>query len=75
MSEPQILDPAAIIPGGIRPDDHIHRETNDGTCSRCRWPVPEDEVPLHLWLNDGQDMLTYCKTCLAMPAEKGRSDD
>jgi hypothetical protein len=58
------MDAATIIPGGIRPSDHWHRRTNDGTCSRCRREVPEDDVPLLLWRNDGHDMLAYCERCL-----------
>ena len=35
-----------FVPGGILPTDHVHRRTNDNSCSRCRWTVPNDEVPL-----------------------------
>jgi hypothetical protein len=59
------MNPADIIPGGIRPTDHWHRRTSDDTCSRCRRQVPEDDVPLHLWKNGRTtDMLTYCERCL-----------
>jgi hypothetical protein len=53
----------AMIPGGIRPADHVHRVTNDDTCSRCRQPNDEDEVRIMLWLPGGQDMLIYCEAC------------
>lgn len=59
---PQI-DIGALVPGGVRPTDHVHRITNDDTCSRCRKPVPEDEVPLMLWVNGDEDMLIYCQAC------------
>jgi hypothetical protein len=49
----------------VRASDHIHRVINDGTCSRCRQPVPDDSVPLMLWLGaDGEDMLIYCQGCV-----------
>lgn len=54
----------ALVPGGIKPTDHWHRITNDGTCSRCRREIPDDEVPLMFWSDDGQDMLIYCEPCL-----------
>ncbi len=54
----------AFVPGGIRPTDHWRRGTNDGTCSRCRREVPDDEVPLMFWSADGHDMLIYCEMCL-----------
>jgi hypothetical protein len=53
-----------MIPGGIKPTDHWHRGTNDGTCSRCRAAIAEDEVPLMLWTEDGADMLIYCQKCI-----------
>jgi hypothetical protein len=46
--------------------DHIHRGTNDNTCSRCRWTVPNDEVALKVSLS-GHDLLIYCETCLRIP--------
>jgi hypothetical protein len=55
-----------FVPGGIKPTDHWHRKTNDGTCSRCRALVPEDEVPLMMWSPDGQDMLIFCESCLGI---------
>lgn len=54
----------AVVPGGIRSTDHWHRMTNDGTCSRCRREVPDDEVPLMFWFQNGHDMLIYCALCL-----------
>jgi hypothetical protein len=57
-----------IIPGGILPTDHWHHVTNDDTCSRCRKPVPEGEVPLMLWRNNGDDLLIYCEKCLKAKA-------
>jgi len=57
-----------IIPGGILPNDHWHRGTNDGTCSRCRREARwGDGVPVMLWKNDGNDMLIYCEACLGDP--------
>lgn len=53
----------AVIPGGVRGSDHVHRVTNDGTCSRCRRAPGEDEVPLLLWFDDGRDLLIYCEAC------------
>ena len=62
MAEIHIAD---IVPGGILDTDHVHRETNDGICSRCAEIVAEDDVPLILWLPpDGNDMLIYCTRCL-----------
>lgn len=52
-----------MIPGSIRPTDHVHRITNDNTCSRCRQWVGEDGVPLMLFFNDGEDLLIYCEAC------------
>jgi len=54
-----------ILPGGIKPTDHWHIKTNDGTCSRCQSKIDEDEVPLMLWRGQkGDDMLIYCNACL-----------
>lgn len=53
-----------LVPGGILPADHVHHKKNDQTCSRCRWTVEHDEVPLMLWINGGEDLLIYCTTCL-----------
>lgn len=55
------------IPGGILPTDHVHRGTNDNTCSRCRTEVPEGQVPLLLWNESGEEMMIYCKDCLGIP--------
>jgi hypothetical protein len=55
-----------FVPGGILATDHIHVKTNDGTCSRCRKVVPDDEVPLMFWLS-GENMLIYCGTCFDAP--------
>ena len=52
-----------LLPGGIRGDDHWHRGRNANICSRCREDVPEDDVPLMLWSQDGNDMLIYCEKC------------
>jgi hypothetical protein len=57
---------ADVIPGGVRPTDHWHRGTNaPQTCSRCRSLLPEHEVPLMLWSDNG-DMLIYCEDCLGV---------
>lgn len=61
-----------LIPGGILPTDHWHIGTNDDTCSRCRRPIHEDEVPLMLWDDSRENMLIYCTTCLqGRPANDG----
>jgi hypothetical protein len=59
----------ALIPYGIKPEDHWHIRTTDDTCSRCREPIPEDDVPLLLWRNGGHDMLAYCEGCLGTREE------
>lgn len=56
---------AQMIPGGIKPTDFRHVGTNDNTCSRCRKAVPEEQVPILLWLHDGNTMLIYCEDCCA----------
>lgn len=56
-----------LVPGGVMPTDHIHVWMNDGTCSRCRSMVPDDEVPLIFFLRGGSDMLIYCTDCCAGP--------
>lgn len=54
----------ALVPGGILATDHVHVHTNDGTCSRCRREVPDDDVPLMLWTDAaGERMLIYCQRC------------
>jgi hypothetical protein len=54
---------SSLIPGGIRPGDFVHVETNDGTCSRCRRRILEDEVPLMLWDRTGRLLWIYCDDC------------
>jgi len=44
-----------LIPGGIRGDDHIHRRSNDNTCSRLR-PVAAGRRALRL-LRSGRQLL------------------
>ena len=58
------LSPETIIPSGIKPSDFWHTDANDNTCSRCRKPVPEAEVPLMLWRDGGDAVLIYCERCL-----------
>ncbi len=55
------------IPGGILDRDHIHAGAEDGTCSRCRRPIPEDEVPVRYWEGDGPGLRiwVYCDGCNA----------
>lgn len=53
-----------FVPGGIKPTDHWHQGTSDNTCSRCREEIPDRDVPLLIWANDGHDMLAYCEKCL-----------
>ena len=59
------MDIELLVPGGIEPTDHVHVGTNDDTCSRCRAPIAEDEVPLRLWDESGHNMLIYCEQCTA----------
>lgn len=61
-------DIAQFIPGGIKPTDHVHQETNDGRCSRCGALVSDYDVPLILFSDDLDDMLLYCSRCLKVPA-------
>lgn len=44
--------------------DHWHVGRNDNTCSRCRKPVPDDDVPIMVFANDGDRMLIYCEGCI-----------
>lgn len=54
-----------IVPGGILATDHVHRETDDGICSRCGEIIADGDAPLMLWLPpDRTDMLVYCTRCL-----------
>lgn len=63
------IDIHQMVPGGIKSTDFVHRRTNDNTCSRCRVKVPEEQVPLLLWAQRGEDLLIYCEDCLC-PAEE-----
>lgn len=68
-----------LIPGGILPTDHRDVGLYDETCSRCRKPIPEEQVPLQMWLNNGEDMYSYCCDCLGVdsgpfPEEEGLFD-
>lgn len=67
-----------LVHGGIQPGDHLHRGTSDGTCSRCREPIAEHEVPILLWpmsrtsvtVGDslaGDAMYQYCTRCAMDP--------
>lgn len=57
-------DITSIIPGGIKPTDFCHKETNDNTCSRCRRAIREDEIPITLWRDsDPNDMWIFCNDC------------
>lgn len=53
----------ALIPGGIRASDHAHVGTSDESCSRCRRPLREDEVPLRCREGDGTVMWIWCDDC------------
>jgi len=65
-----------LVPGGIRSTDHIHKVTNDHTCSRCRRLVGDGELPLMLWIGVGDDMLLYCQQCCeGTNGERQRDDD
>lgn len=57
-----------LVPDGIQATDHLHIETNDGTCSRCRKPIDDAEVPLMFWTNDGHDMWQFCERCCGVSA-------
>jgi hypothetical protein len=60
-----MADLTALVPGGLRPTDHVHVRTNDGTCSRCRRAIDDDdELSLMLWIGDGERMLIYCWDCI-----------
>lgn len=63
------IQPSDLIPGGIKHDDHWHIGIDDGTCSRCRKPVPDNNVPLRLFSPDGNDQLVYCEPCCGVPPE------
>jgi hypothetical protein len=58
------IDVADVVPGGLLPTDYVHVHTNDGTCSRCRREIDDGEVPLMLWIGDGERMLIFCWDCL-----------
>jgi hypothetical protein len=69
-----------LVPGGILTTDHLHVGTYDETCSRCRKPIPEEQVPLLIWTNNGDDMRSYCCDCLGVesstfPEEEALFDD
>lgn len=63
-------DIAEFVPGGILHTDRWHRETNDGTCSRCSALLSRYEVPLLLSSTHGNDMLIYCERCLCWPNQE-----
>ena len=59
-----MLDLEQILPDGILETDHVHVDTYDETCSRCRRPIADADVPLLLWLPpEGRNMLAYCERC------------
>ena len=64
-----------MVPGGILPTDHWHRNSDDGTCSRCRAQTLDDQVPLLIWSSGGHDMLRYCEPCLGIAAHYGEDDE
>lgn len=57
-----------LVPNGILPSDHVHLHVYDETCSRCRKPIPDHEVPLQIF--EGNAMLSYCEPCCGVPAEE-----
>jgi hypothetical protein len=61
-----MADIADVVPGGLLPTDHVHVRTNDGTCSRCRRACDDDDdnIPLLVWIGDGERMLIFCQDCL-----------
>lgn len=60
-----MITPNDLIPGGILETDHWHLGTYDETCSRCRKPIPDHQVPLNLY--QGNSMLSYCEPCCGVP--------
>lgn len=46
--------------------DYLFVKTNDATCSRCRQPIGEGDVPLCLWPQGGGGELMYqfCEPCV-----------
>lgn len=55
-----------LIPGGVLDRDHIHAGGDDGTCSRCRRPIREDEVLVRYCEGDGTGpcIWLYCDDCI-----------
>lgn len=68
-----MADPAIsiedLVPGGIVRSDHLHVGSYDETCSRCRRSIPEEQTPLLLWVNSGDDMYSFCGVCIGWDAE------
>ena len=58
-----VIPDSALIPGGVLESDHAHVGSSDETCSRCRRPIRDDEVPLRCWEGDGTVMWIYCGGC------------
>lgn len=49
----------------ILESDHPFAYISDDTCSRCREPLAEFDVPLRLWPKDRPGcMFVYCEKCL-----------
>lgn len=63
-----------LVPGGIKPGDFVHVETNDGTCSRCR-RYDHESVPLMVWLDPPANtrLLIYCEACIGENAWAGEA--
>jgi len=63
MSE--ITYPSPLIPGGgVKDTDFLHNGWYDETCSRCRKPIPDEEIPLLVWLENRNKMYSYCAECM-----------
>ena len=62
------IAPDKLVPGGILPSDVQMILTNDGTCSRCRKVIDQEEVPLRLWLRGGRDLYQFCECCCGVSA-------
>ena len=71
MSDKHTIPIEAMVPGGIKPTDFVHVFTDDGTCSRCREPESEDEVPLLLWVGEGHLMYRFCHKCTGQDTDPG----
>lgn len=76
MTDKPATNVEKLVPGGILRTDFCHVDTFDETCSRCRKAIPEDDVPLLLWIGKGKDMYAYCRDCNGFDDDqRGAHDD